>query len=364
MTAILLSGVVLALAAANGANDQLKGVATLLGSGATGFRVARIWATASTLAGALLATFLGARLAAQFSGNGLVPSDVLAQPGFLVAIGIAAALTVAIAARTGMPVSTTHALLGALVGAGLLAARESLVVGVLVKRFVLPLVLSPLLAAAISALGARGSLALARARGRGPHDCICFEPPRLLVANTQVAASVLLAPAITTCRAHGSERAGRLTLSRVVAAAHFMMAGLVGFARGLNDTPKIAALWIGAGVGSPGAFVLVALFMAVGGWWGARPVGRTMSVEITPVGSVDGLIATTVTAGLVLAASTFALPVSMTHVAVGALAGVGAASGGARWGTLRRIALAWFTTLPLAAALAALSLLLLRRFPL
>lgn len=46
-----------------------------------------------------------------------------------------------------------------------------------------------------------------------------------------------------------------------------------------------------------------------------------------------------------------------------ASAGVGAASGGARWGTLRRIALLWFTTLPLAAVLAALCPLLLRRIP-
>lgn len=52
--------------------------------------------------------------------------------------GVVPALAAANGARIGMPISTTHALLGALVGAGLVAARETQVIGVLVKRFVLP----------------------------------------------------------------------------------------------------------------------------------------------------------------------------------------------------------------------------------
>ena len=63
-------------------------------------------------------------------------------------------------------------------------------------------------------------------------------------------------------------------------------------------------------------------------------------------------------------ASTFALPVSMTHVGVGSLAGMGWSTGQARWDTLRTIVLSWLLTLPLAAALGALTFVLMERITL
>ena len=152
----------------------------------------------------------------------------------------------------------------------------------------------------------------------------------------------------------------------MVSGAHFLSAGLQSFARGLNDTPKIAALLLGAMLAgqrpSPGvALVAVAAAMMVGGWFGARRVGETMSYRITTLTDGQALASNAVTAWLVLAASSFALPVSMTHVGVGSLAGLGWSTGRARWDTLRTIALSWILTLPLAAALGAVTFVLAER---
>jgi PiT family inorganic phosphate transporter len=109
--AILLLSV-LALAYANGANDNFKGVATLFGSGTTNYHRALAWATITTLAGSLLALLLAHGLVDAFKGKGLVPDTVTVQPAFLLAVSLGAALTVLLATFIGMPISTTHSLTG------------------------------------------------------------------------------------------------------------------------------------------------------------------------------------------------------------------------------------------------------------
>lgn len=105
------------LAYANGANDNFKGVATLLGSGTTDYRRALAWATATTLLGSLTAASLARGLLRSFSGRGLVADALASDPRYVAAVALGAALTVLLATRIGMPVSTTHGLVGALVGA-------------------------------------------------------------------------------------------------------------------------------------------------------------------------------------------------------------------------------------------------------
>jgi PiT family inorganic phosphate transporter len=73
MTIVILLLTVLALAYANSANDNFKGVATLFGSGTCTFRKALVWATVTTLAGSLLALVLAHGLVDNFKGKGLVP---------------------------------------------------------------------------------------------------------------------------------------------------------------------------------------------------------------------------------------------------------------------------------------------------
>ena len=110
---ILLICVALFLAFGNGANDNFKGFATVWGTDSLSYRQALLLALAHGLV-------------QQFSGKGLLPQAMVETPRFLVSVGLGAALTVIIATRAGLPISTTHALIGGLVGAGFAASPEQL----------------------------------------------------------------------------------------------------------------------------------------------------------------------------------------------------------------------------------------------
>ncbi|MBI4538965.1 MAG: methyltransferase domain-containing protein [Gemmatimonadetes bacterium] len=120
LTAALVLALMLGVAFANGANDVSKGVATLAGSGLSTERQAIAWGTAWTVAGAFLAVFVARGLMAMFSGDGIL-SVAPERPAFLAAVSSGAIGWLFFATRTGLPVSTTHALLGGFVGAGIVA---------------------------------------------------------------------------------------------------------------------------------------------------------------------------------------------------------------------------------------------------
>ena len=137
------------LAYSNGANDNFKGVATLFGSGATNYRTAISWATITTLAGSIAAIFLASTLVKNFSGKGLVPDALVQSPIFAISIALGAALTVFLATKIGMPISTTHSLVGALFGSGVVAVGSAFNFDKLGNAFLMPLIVSPLMATAI-----------------------------------------------------------------------------------------------------------------------------------------------------------------------------------------------------------------------
>ena len=85
----------------------------------------------------------------------------------------------------------------------------------------------------------------------------------------------------------------------------------------------------------------------------ARRVAHTLALELTPLRPSQGLIANAATSLLVVSASLIALPVSTTHVSTGGIVGIGGAHGTLRLGATARVASAWLTTVPLAAALGA-----------
>src|SRR5882724_11724452 len=134
------------LAYSNGANDNFKGVASLFGSRTCSYKTAISWATITTFAGSIAAIFLAQSLLKKFSGKGLVPDALVASEHFLLAVVLGAALTVILATLTGFPISTTHGLTVALTGAGLLAVGAQVNFAALQKSFLLPLLLSPVLA--------------------------------------------------------------------------------------------------------------------------------------------------------------------------------------------------------------------------
>jgi PiT family inorganic phosphate transporter len=167
------------LAYANGANDNFKGVATLLGSHTLTHKQALILATATTLAGSLTAAFFATELAKAFSGKGLVPLALTTTPEFMLAVMIGAALTVFSAAKFGIPISTTHGLIGGLVGAGVVAAGSDLNVAALGKSYLIPLAVSPLIAVVVAALIYYMLTKLRKKININKSSCLCVGEKRL-----------------------------------------------------------------------------------------------------------------------------------------------------------------------------------------
>src|SRR5262245_48040402 len=230
MISVVLFLAVCFVAFTNGANANFKGVASLYGSGTTTLRWAAIWGTTTTFAGSVAALLLARGLLAAFSGRGIVPDALVTSQAFVCAVAIGAALTSFLATRFGFPVSTTHALVGALAGAGLAGSGE-VRFAALGKLFFYPLFLSPAIAAAAGA------------------------------ALYLILRLVRLLPDRRT---------------PTLDALHFLSTGAASYARGLNDTPKMAALMLAVpGLEVQWGFLIVAVAIALGGLLDSTRVAET-----------------------------------------------------------------------------------------
>ncbi len=363
MTLPFLAVACVLLAFANGANDNSKGVATLVGSGLSRFRPALAWATVATFGGSLAAVGLATTLLERFSGKGLVDAALVANADYATAVALGAGLTVLVATHVGMPISTTHAMVGALVGAGW-AAGSAVSLGRLGTSFVMPLLVSPLLAAAAAMLCYPVLHRFREVLGIEADTCLCIgnevievvpagSPSTLLLRAAEVSVAV---GATIECRNRYHGRVLGIEAGEAVNWLHWLSAGTVSFARGLNDTPKIAALMLvvprfDASV----SLAIVGTAIAAGGLLRSKRVADTMSQRITAMNHGQGCTANLLTSLIVIGASRFGMPVSTTHVSCGALFGIGTVTKQAHWGMIGTILMAWVTTLPLGAALAAVS---------
>lgn len=365
MIIVLLFLAVCFLAYANGANDNFKGVASLYGSRTCGYRAAIVWATLTTFAGNIAAIFFAQALFRRFSGMGLLPDALALSPPFALAVAVGTGTTVILATLLGFPVSTTHGLTGALIGSGFVAVGSKINLALLGKAFVLPLLLSPLLAVATGAI-VYLVFRFARLRlGVTKEMCVCVGVEEQIVPLAQpngvFTAQVFPTLSVTadTPSACAQRYVGTvlgINAERLFDTLHFFSAGAVSFARGLNDAPKIAALLlVAAALDIRWGLLAVAAAMAVGGLLNARKVAETMSYKITAMNHGQGFAANLATALLVTTASLHGLPVSTTHVSVGALLGMGVVTRQAQWKPVSGVLAAWVVTLPCAAVLAALS---------
>lgn len=364
--AILIAGLFLAFS--NGANDNFKGVATLLGSKTTSYKIAIIWATATTFAGSLAAFFLAQKLMTNFSGKGLVPDQITQLTSFSTSVAFAAAATVFLATRLGFPISTTHAITGALVGTGLLASPTGVNTGKLFSSFFLPLLVSPVLAIIGAAIlyplfsFTRRKLLITR------ESCLCIGNEILMTApigHPMGASAAILQveafPTISvgtkvTCEERYIGQIWGLSAKTILDASHFFSSGVVGFARGLNDTPKIAAIFlVGSSLTAMNAIGAVAIVMSLGGILFSKKIANTMSQDITKMNDGQGFSANLVTSIIVIGASHLGMPVSTTHVSCGSLFGIGTITKQAHWGSIFKIIMAWVITLPVAGILGYLS---------
>lgn len=353
---ILLAG---GVAFANGTNDISKGIATLVGSGVSNFRAAVLWGTVWTVAGGLCAAFVSQGLVATFSGKGFLDQPISGFV-FLSSVALGAVAWVLFASRTGLPVSTTHSIAGALAGAAIAAqGAGALHWATFARKVALPLALSPLVS--IGLMYAISPL-LARAVARAESYCVCLERRAVLpVVSPQGAmtlGTIAVAPMAATREVCDQTPAVAARVS-ALDGLHWLSSALTSLARGLNDTPKIVALGVAASaalaIDGTSFYVLVALFIGAGSLIGGFRVTETLARKVTPMTPGEGFAANLVTTMLVGLASLYALPVSTTQVSSSAIIAIGLRRGGhsMHWAKVREMLFAWVVTLPASALVAA-----------
>jgi len=344
----------LAIAYVNGGNDVSKGIATLVGSGVTNLRRAVLWGTLWTGIGGVTAAFLAHAMLQTF-GKGLLGQGTHPTMGAAVATIAGAALWVAFATRKGLPVSTTHSIVGSVAGVALVAyGFHGVNWPALGGKIFLPLLLSPMVSLALTAVLIR----VARALVPDPEaDCMCFkvDEPVLSASSGDAALAVVAAPRIhlESCTASSRTSPG-VTVDHL----HWLTSGATSFARALNDAPKMTALMLSAVLLSGRSerpivyFIAITAGMLAGSWLAGRKVTEVLADKVTRMDHREGFLANLVTAALVGPGAALGLPMSTTHVSSGAIMGIAAGkSAEINRATVREMILAWVVTLPVAGLL-------------
>jgi inorganic phosphate transporter, PiT family len=379
MLIFLLLSAALLVAFSNGANDNFKGFATVWGSNTLSYKQALTLATIATIAGSAASLILANGLIQSFSGKGIIPDVVVNAPNFMLCVACGAGVTVLLATRLGLPISTTHALIGGLIGAGLgHIAADANGSGVnwsaLTKTFLAPLIASPIIAALLSAGVYRLFLKPAQQK-----DCACLVIPTqneaisiqtqamptenasmrtnsmtmdgVLQGRPSLSMPTIVVDTFEHCATQ--EATVKVSISKTLDYLHIFSAMAICFARGVNDTPKLVALLLGCALFNVQISVLIiAAVMALGGLVFAKKVAQTMSKDVTKLGHRDGFAANMITAFMVIFASKLGFPVSTTQVSVGSIAGIGATTQSLNRKALTNILLSWAATLPLSASIA------------
>jgi PiT family inorganic phosphate transporter len=398
----LALGAVLAfyMAWAIGANDVANAMGTSVGSGA-------LTITGAVLVAGLL-EFSGAFLAGGHVTNtvrkGMLDAVLVEQNPELVLYGMLAALASAgtlllVATRFGLPVSTTHAIVGAIVGFGSVGLGVDAVAWGKVSQIVASWVTSPLIGGVLAYLifGLIRSRVLDREKPieeltrigpffffyvffimglvtlfKGLKNLnLDLNLPQALAASTALGLVGAVFGLILMRRA--SRRAGQMEdgdeqyrhVERVFVILQIMTACAVAFAHGSNDVANsigpLAAVHSIVTTGAAGTTASVEPWMlALGGLgiiiglatWGYR-VMETVGTKITELTPSRGFAAELAAATTIVLASRLGIPVSTTHILVGSVLGVGLARGiGALdLRVVGSILVSWVATLPLAAAL-------------
>jgi phosphate/sulfate permease len=316
---VLIVLVALAFDYTNGFHDAANAIAVAVSTKALTPRVALALAAVMNLVGALLSTEV-----AKTVGAGII--DPPQGPDGLKIVF--AALIGAIAWNLitwwfGLPSSSSHALIGGLVGAALAAAHSVQWVGVL-DKVIIPMVVSPLVGFGLGYLFMLAILWI-------------FRSANVSRANRGFRYAQIVSSA-TMALGHGLQDAQK-TMGIITLAL---------FTAGEIDTFDVP-LWV---------ILSAALALSAGTYAGGFRIMRTLGrriIQLTPAG---GFSAQTVASGIMVTTATvFAVPVSTTHITTTSIMGVGATRrlSAVRWGVARSIVIAWVVTLPAAGAVAALA---------
>ena len=318
LTLWLLVAVALAFDFLNGLHDAANSIATIVSTRVLKPIYAVGWAAFFNFVAFLV---FGLHVAHTI-GAGIVSTDVINDRVIFGALMGAISWNV-ITWLAGIPSSSSHALVGGLVGAGLAKAGLKAIVWAGVDKTVFAIVLSPFTGFVLALL-------------------LILIVSWLFVRSRPAA------------------------VDRVFRSAQFVSASLYSLGHGGNDAQKtmgIIAVLLFAHSGGHGAFNIpmwVVLScqaaMALGTLFGGWRIVHTMGSKITRLSPMQGFCAETGGAITLFAATYLGVPVSTTHTITGAIVGVGAArrTSAVRWGVARRIVFAWIVTMPMSGLIAAL----------
>jgi inorganic phosphate transporter, PiT family len=314
----IVVGTALAFDFTNGFHDTANAVATSISTRAMAPRVAVTLAAALNFVGAFLSIEVAATIA-----KGIVNPEFITLP--IVFAGLIGAIFWNLATwYFGLPSSSSHALIGGMVGATFAAAGSKAVLGEgLIDKVIVPALVAPILAF--------------------------------------VAAGIAI---LIAYRIVGRQPPG--TVSRGFRLGQIVSGSLFSLSHGTNDAQKtmgiIALALIASGKLDPSAdpptwvIVSAATAIALGTYVGGWRIIRTMGSRIIKMDPAQGFAAQAAGAAVILSASHAGFPLSTTHVAAGGIMGAGAAKrlSAVRWGVAGNIVVAWVLTLPAAAAVGAL----------
>jgi PiT family inorganic phosphate transporter len=316
-------GLALAFDYINGFHDTANAIATSVSTRALKPQYAIVMSAIANFAGAFAGTAV-----ANTVGTGLISSQVESQTVVAAAL-VGAIVWNLVTWRLGIPSSSSHALIGGLLGAAAAAAGTGAWnVGGIVGKVLIPLV-SSRVAGFVIGLAFMVVIfnVFRRARPRVMNDTF---------RRLQVLSAAFMA------FSHGSNDAqktmGIMTLALVLA--------------GVLPDFKVPLPVIVAAASA------ISLGTAAGGW----RIIRTMGTRVVKLDPVHGFAAETTAASVIVVASHFGMPVSTTHVISSAILGAGSSDrfNSVRWSVARGIGIAWVLTLPAAGLVAAASFLLLR----
>ena len=314
----------------NGFHDTANAIGTAVGTRAMPPRVAVAFSAVLNLVGAIVTTQLLHAEVANTVGSLVAPAGGVAM-SMLVAVLFGAIVWNLITWRAGLPSSSSHALIGALIGMGLAVYGVGAVQWTEVYPVFMALVTSPI-------------------------------------------AGLLIAYAVTVVLLNLLRRARPSQANNTFRKLQLFSSGFVAFSHGANDAQKTMAIITLAlfSSGHIGEFAVptwvalaAALAIGLGTWAGGWRIIRTMGSRIIRMEPVDGFAAQTVAATVIQLATMWGLPVSTTQVVSGSVMGAGATRrfSAVRWGVARRIVWAWIFTIPASATLAALAALLVKAGP-
>jgi inorganic phosphate transporter, PiT family len=396
LTLLVISVVAGAYMAWNiGANDCANAMASAVGAKVITLRQALVLATVLTFLGA---TFVGSHVA-QTILKGIVDQAAIGDPKrvwlALLSALFAASLWVCLSTYKNLPVSTTHSIVGAMVGVGIIGGGPGVIHWGKVAYIVSSWILSPILSAVAGFLlfkfidrtilsrmdTARGAVStspfLVAATVFIVTLSLVLETPLGEKVGLQGAQAALV-PGVAAFLAYFISRGilrrklrqGSLTVAeQIFRYLQVMTSCYVSFGTGANDVANamgpVAGIYYIYSTGAvadkaPVPTMLLAFggaMICLGIWtWGYRVI-ETMASKITELTSVRGFTVEFSAASVILVASMMGLPVSTTHAAVGAFVGVGLArglQGLLDLRTLARIMVYWVVTVPVAAATSAI----------